>query len=137
MMKTCHWNRCRIRIQLVGSTTMKKMAKVIVGKSMGGGQSRAAASRHSWVGAGLRACTGGLHRGGPGRVGQPIWYTTVTSTETGCDPGLTGGVGAAVPPDARGAPDAGTGGPAGTLVDEIESRLPSVTPAASASWRAP
>ena len=45
-MKSCHRNRCCISSQLMGSTTMKKMAKEIVGNSMSGAHSRIQATRN-------------------------------------------------------------------------------------------
>jgi hypothetical protein len=46
-MKSRHWNRFCMSSQLVGSTTMKKSANVIVGKSMGGEQSRICPGRRA------------------------------------------------------------------------------------------
>src|SRR5450759_3984800 len=111
-MKSDQSKRRRISSQLVGSTTMKKMAKVIVGKSMGGGQSRASASRNSLDRPDPPGSCGRAPRW-PGSARQPIWYTSVTSTDTDCEPGFTGGVGAAAAPGAGRAPAAYVGGPTG------------------------
>src|SRR5260370_18328669 len=134
-MNRGHRTRRRINSQLVGSTTMKKMAKVIVGKSMGGAHSRASAPRDPGASHPTRHGMAQPVPAPDGRTGvdQRIWYTIVTSTDTVCEPGFTGGAGAVAAPGIRRAPDAATGGPTGTPVEEIESSAPSDTPAAPAS----